>query len=217
MRDDHSPTAVHPANSSTHARDDHGSFPARQRDTGMEHVTIADVPNSVQPAAVMRPLTEPLGCTDVAINYYELAAGDSFAFAYHAHEVQEELFLVLAGTATWETDDGLVTVEAGEAIRFGTDEFQRGWNTGDERIRAFAVGAPLSYGDQPKRADCPACDGREPVEITRPADDDEAVVTLCRSCGTEVGRWVRGDDGENHRVVPASDDQQPGPSDSPGE
>jgi uncharacterized cupin superfamily protein len=63
----------------------------------MEHVAIADVENSVQPAAVMRQLTEPLGATDVAVNYYELEPGDSFAFAYHSHEDQEELFYVQSG------------------------------------------------------------------------------------------------------------------------
>ncbi len=63
----------------------------------MEKVRIEDVENAVQPAAVMRHLTEPLGATDFAMNYYELEPGDSFAFAYHRHEVQEEVFYVQSG------------------------------------------------------------------------------------------------------------------------
>jgi quercetin dioxygenase-like cupin family protein len=196
----------------------------------MEHVAIGEVDNSVQPAAVMRQLTEPLGCSDVAINYYELAPGDSFAFAYHEHEVQEEIFVVLEGTATWELadedGDGRQTVEVGpgEAIRFPPGERQRGWNwsgrtndtepddsegrDGDDtrssdgqRVRALAVGAPLAYGDQPKSADCPECGPDAPVTVGRPDDDPAAVVTTCDDCGTEVGRWVRGESGENERIV----------------
>ncbi|MFB6117200.1 cupin domain-containing protein [Halosegnis sp.] len=167
----------------------------------MERVRIDDVDNALQPAAVMRQLTEPLSCTDLAVNYYELAPGDSFAFACHAHEVQEEVFVVLAGTATWETADGSVEVGPGEAIRFGTDEFQRGWNRGDERVRALALGAPLAYGDQPKYADCPHCGGRQTVTFDA-LDDTEAVRTVCESCGGEVARWIRGPDGENQRVEP---------------
>jgi len=165
----------------------------------MEHVRIGDVDNAVQPAAVMRQLTEPLGCESLALNYYELRPGDSFAFAYHAHEVQEEVFVVLTGTATWETDEGVVEVGPNEAIRFGTDEFQRGWNRGDKRIRALALGAPLAYGEQPKFADCPHCEDRQRVDIDSP-DDEAAAVTVCRACGGEVGRWVQGPDGENRRI-----------------
>lgn len=178
----------------------------------MEHVAFDEVENSVQPAAVMRHLTKPLGCEDLAINYYELDPGDSFAFAYHSHGVQEEVFVVLEGTATWVTEDGTVEVGPGEAIRIPPGELQRGWNrtgqndndsgAGDgERIRALALGAPLEYGEQPKYADCPECGEGAPVSIGRPEDDDDAVVTTCDDCGSEVGRWVRGADGENERLV----------------
>lgn len=74
------------------------------RGRGMGKVRIDNVDNSIQPAAVMRHLTKPLGTTDLAINYYELEPGDSFAFAYHNHEVQEEVFYVHDGTATFETE-----------------------------------------------------------------------------------------------------------------
>jgi mannose-6-phosphate isomerase-like protein (cupin superfamily) len=93
----------------------------------MEKVGIDDCENAIQPAAVMRRLTEPLGASELAINYYELEPGDSFAFAYHSHEFQEELFCVHRGTATFETATGQVPVSAGEVIRFEPGEFQRGW------------------------------------------------------------------------------------------
>ncbi|MFB6219044.1 MAG: cupin domain-containing protein [Halobacteriaceae archaeon] len=157
----------------------------------MERVSVEAVENSVQPAAVMRPLTEALGLTDLAINYYELEPGDSFAFAYHSHEIQEEVFYVQSGTATFETEDGPVEVSAGELVRFGRGEFQRGWNRGDERVVALALGAPLAYGDQPKLRYCEGCGERTHNSLGE-ADDGEARVATCTECGAETGRWYRG-------------------------
>ena len=163
----------------------------------MEHVRVDEAENSLQPAAVMRPLTEAIGLTDVAVNYYELEPGDSFAFAYHSHEVQEEAFYVISGTATFETEDGPVEVGENEIVRFGRDEFQRGWNRGDDPVRALALGAPLEYGAQPKRRYCDECDAETGASLRAAPDEDDAVVAECVDCGTETGRWYRGSmDGE---------------------
>jgi hypothetical protein len=51
----------------------------------MEKVRIEEIDSRVAPAEVKRPLTAALGASDLALNYYELAPGDSFAFGYHAH------------------------------------------------------------------------------------------------------------------------------------
>lgn len=162
----------------------------------MEKVAIDDVENATQPAAVMRHLTEPLGTTDFAMNYYELEPGDSFAFAYHRHEVQEEVFYVQSGTATFETEAGEVEVGSGEIVRFPPGEFQRGWNRGDERVIALAFGAPLEYGEQVKLRDCPTCGKATDHEIDRRQDPDapdgEVAVTLCKECGAETGEWTKG-------------------------
>jgi len=157
----------------------------------MRTVTIDEVDNSIQPAAVMRQLTEPLGLTDVAINFYELEPGDSLAFAYHDHEIQEEIFYVQEGTVTFETESGPVEVGAGEIVRFGREEFQRGWNREDDRAIVLALGAPLEYGRQHKLRYCPSCDAETDNELAR-ADDEDAVVARCKDCGTETGRWYRG-------------------------
>ncbi|GAA0553056.1 cupin domain-containing protein [Halorubrum ejinorense] len=158
----------------------------------MKRVSVDDVENSIQPAAVMRPLTDALGLTDVALNYYELEPGDSFAFAYHSHEVQEEAFYVISGTATFETEDGPVDVGPNEAVRFDRGEFQRGWNRGDEPVRALAIGAPLEYGNQVKLRYCAACDAETDAELTATSGAEDAVVANCVECGAETGRWVRG-------------------------
>lgn len=159
----------------------------------MEKVRISEQENSVQPAAVMRALTEPLGLTDLAINYYELEPGDSFAYAYHSHEVQEEVFYVQSGTATFETEAGDVTVAAGEILRFDRGEFQRGWNQGEERVVALAMGAPLEYGTQVKLRHCELCGVETDTRLEREDEDgDPVMVAYCTECGAENGRWYRG-------------------------
>lgn len=157
----------------------------------MEKIAVDDVDNDIQPAAVRRRLTKPLGLTDFAMNYYELEPGDSFAFAYHNHEVQEEVFYVVSGTAAFDTEEGPVEVGPGEAVRFGPGEFQRGWNRGEERVVALALGAPLEYGDGSMLRFCEQC-GEETEQRIERAADEEALVACCERCDAETGRWYRG-------------------------
>jgi len=155
----------------------------------MERLRIDDVDSRVGPAAVKRLLGPALGTTDLAINYYELEAGDSFGFGYHRHEAQEEVFYVQQGTVTFETEDGDVPVDAGEVIRFGPGEWQRGTNAHDERVVALALGAPKDGGETEMVRDCPDCGERTHQRVDR-ADDGEALVTLCGDCGAETGRFT---------------------------
>ena len=139
-------------------------------------------------ASVRRPIADALGAENVAINYYELAPGDSFAFGYHYHEAQEELFYVLSGTATFETEDGDVEVAAGEVVRFAPGEFQQGWNRGEEPVRALALGAPKETVGGEVRRECPACDERTRHRFET-EDGGRPRLTICIECGAETGRY----------------------------
>ena len=154
----------------------------------MEKIRIDDVESYMGPADVKRPLTDALDATDVALNYYELAPGDSFAFGYHAHEDQEEVFYVQSGTVTFETADDPVTVAAGEAIRFAPGEFQRGVNEDDERVVAVAIGAPRDSGETEVRCHCEDCGERTPNDI-KMTEDRDALVTRCVVCGAVTDRF----------------------------
>lgn len=157
----------------------------------MEKVAIDDLElTSNPPASVQRNLTRPLGTEDVALNYYELASGDSFAYAYHNHEIQEELFYVIEGTATFENEAGDVEVGPDEVVRFPPGEYQRGTNRGEERVVALALGAPLDYGEMDKRRDCPDCGTFTSQAF---AMDGADYVATCSECGTETGRWPPAD------------------------
>ncbi|MHB9287676.1 cupin domain-containing protein [Halobacteriales archaeon Cl-PHB] len=154
----------------------------------MQHVAIDDVDDWIGPSAVKRPLARALGAENVAINYYELDTGDQFGFGYHRHPDQEEVFYVLAGTATFETEDGDVAVEAGEALRFAPGEWQLGRNDGDQRVEALALGAPADASDAEIRRECDDCGERTPASIER-AEDGDGLVTVCEDCGAVTGRY----------------------------
>jgi len=155
----------------------------------MEKTALDDVGDWMGPADVKRPLGRALGLEDAAINYYELGPEDSFAFGYHRHADQEEVFYVQRGTVTFETEDGPVEVGAGEAVRFEPGEWQRGVNEGDERVVALALGAPADAGETTILRECPDCGERTPQDVDRAADAD-ALVTLCEDCGAETGRFT---------------------------
>ena len=154
----------------------------------MERIRIDDVDSRAGPATVKRPLAAALGASDVALNYYELAAGESFAYGYHRHESQEELFVVERGEVTFETKRGDVVAEAGEVVRFEPGEWQRGVNTGGKRVVALAIGAPQDAGETEIRRECERCGERTPHEVAL-ADEGDGTVARCLDCGAVTGRF----------------------------
>jgi len=153
----------------------------------MRKVDGSEMESRMGPADVSRPLTDALGATDVAINYYELVPGESTAYGYHVHSEQEEVFYALEGTITFETGDGEVTVQPGEAVRFGPGEYHRSHNAGDERAVVLAIGAPKEAGETEILVECPDCGEYTPQALSM-ADDRSAIVVTCEECGTETDR-----------------------------
>lgn len=154
----------------------------------MDRIRIEDVDSEVDSASVKRSLTDALSLSNLAVNYYELAPGDSFAYGYHSHETQEEVFLVLDGTVTFETEAGEVVVAGGEAVRVAPGEFQQGVNTGTDRVRAFALGAPREGGETEILRECRPCGKRTPQSIDVVVDG-RAKETRCLECGTVTARF----------------------------
>lgn len=153
----------------------------------MQHVRVDEVDDWMGPADVKRSLSTALGAEDVAINYFELSPGESFAFGYHRHQDQEEVVYVVEGTATFETDDGEVEVGADEAIYFAPGEWQQGWNRTDDRVVAIALGAPQVSGADIER-DCENCGERTRQDLV-PAEDRDALLTTCVDCGAVTGEF----------------------------
>jgi mannose-6-phosphate isomerase-like protein (cupin superfamily) len=155
----------------------------------MEHVTVDEVDDRMGPADVKRPLGRALGAEDVAVNYYELAPGDSFAFGFHAHEDQEEVFYVLEGEATFDIGEEReeVPVGAGEVIRIPPGQFQFGYNDSEGRVEGVAIAAPgarHNWEDIESLAPCPECE-TETSHGVKPLEDGE-LLAYCEECGHEM-------------------------------
>ncbi len=148
----------------------------------MEYVALDEPENSPRTADEMRPLTDALGLADMAMNYYELGPGDSFSGGLHTHMNQEEIFLILDGTATFETPDETVEVGPEEAIRFAAGEYQEGRNEGDERVRGIAIGAPQDQGETRTLLPCREC-GADYHEVEIEPDN---MTLICPDCGNVV-------------------------------
>lgn len=151
----------------------------------MKKAKIEDVEpiSTTSPADIVRPLSPVLETTDLAINYFELAPTESFGFEYHRHLDQEEVFYVIQGTVMFETESDDVEVNAGEIIRFAPGEFQLGRNRGDERVIAFALGAPRDTEEIEYFRECPTC-GEETIQAPSLNESQHTVVIECAECGS---------------------------------
>ncbi|WP_227380799.1 cupin domain-containing protein [Haladaptatus halobius] len=156
----------------------------------MEHVTIDAIDPFTHPTGATsggRALSEALGTTDVALNQYDLAPGESTSGGYHTHLDQEEIFYVLSGTMTFQTDAGEIEVSAGEAIRFAPGDYQHGTNQTSEQVTVLAIGAPDTKHDWDQirvPIPCSECDADAlGVEF---ASEGETRRLVCPDCGTKM-------------------------------
>lgn len=148
----------------------------------MDSATVDDLENQARAAAITKRLTGELGLEHGALNYYELAPGDSFSENLHTHMDQEETFYVIEGTATFETESDQITVGPHEAVRFAPGEYQQGRNEGDERVIALALGTPQGMGETRTRLPCSQCGEADYHEVII----EESGFTLsCPNCPSE--------------------------------
>lgn len=168
----------------------------------MEKVDVNELESRMGPGSVRASLTGPLGLANLGASHYELDPGESLAFGVHAHEHQEEVFVVQAGAVTFETHPDresavagadaegaeTVVVRAGEVARASRGEYQRGRNEGDERAIVFGVGAPQDAGELDLLRDCGACGERTAHRIEL-ADDRSAALAVCEACEGETARY----------------------------
>ena len=159
----------------------------------MEKVTVDDVRNEVNPLQVhevRRPVSDVLGTDHFAMNYFELAPGDSFSGGLHTHHDQEEVFYVEEGTAVFEVgeDRDRVTVEAGEVIRFAPGEFQTGYakeQDGNDVV-GWALGAPGAKHDWEELESMVPCrECGEELPHTTTINEEGRFQFTCTECGTE--------------------------------
>lgn len=128
-----------------------------------------------------RSLSTALGAEAVAINRYRLEPGEGLPGGLHAHMDQEEVFVVLEGSLTFETMDRDIPVGAGEAIRVAPGEFQSGTNDADGPAVVIALGAPLGTDDVRIPIACLEC-GQPDLRIN---GSDAGPTLSCPACSAE--------------------------------
>jgi uncharacterized cupin superfamily protein len=106
---------------------------------------------------------------------------ESVGYAYHRHLDQEEIFYILRGIVTFETESRDVEVEAGEIIRFSPGEFQLGQNLGDERAHVLAIGAPRTSAELEYLRYCPTCDEKT-IQVPEIEESPKAILIHCTEC-----------------------------------
>jgi mannose-6-phosphate isomerase-like protein (cupin superfamily) len=83
---------------------------------------------------------KPLGLEQSGISYFKLAPDFRVPFG-HRHTEQEEVYLVLSGSARVKLDDEIVELKPMDALRIPVST-TRGFEAGPEGAEILAFGAP---------------------------------------------------------------------------
>lgn len=89
----------------------------------------------------------PLGGETLGVSLLKLEPGFRMPFG-HKHEAQEEVYVVVRGSARIKVDDEIVDVDEWDAIRFDSDTM-RDVEAGPDGVEYLAFGA----GDDPQDAE----------------------------------------------------------------
>ncbi|HEY2714602.1 MAG TPA: cupin domain-containing protein [Solirubrobacterales bacterium] len=101
-----------------------------------------------------RRLTEPLGCSQVALTLIRVPPHSDFEQGTgHRHEATEEIYLVTRGTLTMRFDDEVHDVAAGSAARVASGTVRSHRNRGEEPVEMWVVSRKDEGGDATKVED----------------------------------------------------------------
>lgn len=92
-------------------------------------------------ASLDAPLGERLGLTQLGATYSEVPPGKS-SCPFHAHHVEDEMFVILAGEGVYRFGDRRFAVKAGDVLgapRGGPDHAHKLTNTGAEPLKYLAI------------------------------------------------------------------------------
>lgn len=85
--------------------------------TSMEGRKMGDGGNEF----VYKAVVAPDEISQCRVGFVEVDPGN-YAFGYHYHEMDEEVFYIISGTGVVRTSKGDITLKAGDAITFPTGE-----------------------------------------------------------------------------------------------
>jgi len=154
-------------------------------------VTVEELPDAPNPTSHKKEVDEAVGATEFGFNLYVAEPGQRFPWGYHRHPDHEELFYVLKGELEVETPDGVIEVEAGEALFVPPEAPNKAVAVGSTPARVIAVGAPKDSEGAVIAEECPVC-GEESGRTYEGNGDD--YVLSCAACGETVDRLTPGPD-----------------------
>ena len=88
----------------------------------------------------LRMARVPLDCMSCAISYERLAPGWRMPFG-HKHKQQEEIYVLVSGSARAKLDDEIIDLEPWTAVRVAP-ETMRALEAGREGAELIVIGAP---------------------------------------------------------------------------
>ena len=94
----------------------------------------------------------PLGSSDLGVSHWRYAA-DTRSFS-HSHRVQEEAYVVVAGSGRVRLDDEVRDVRQWDVVRVAP-EVVRGFEAGPDGLELIAVGGPKPEGGDGVTSDAP--------------------------------------------------------------
>ena len=112
---------------------------------GYTHLNLRDDVENLAPKHGLDGLAShfargPLGLEQSGLSYYSLGPGFRLPFG-HRHGEQEEVYVVLSGTARFKVEDEIVELKPLDALRV-PGPVTRGMEAGPDGAEVLAVGAP---------------------------------------------------------------------------
>ena len=99
------------------------------------------------PGLEFRAATKPLELEQGAVSYQRVPPGRRFPYG-HAHETQEEVYVVVRGGGRMKIDDEIVELEEWDAVRVPPGTW-RGYEAGPEGLEILVFGSP-NLGEDPR-------------------------------------------------------------------
>jgi uncharacterized cupin superfamily protein len=110
------------------------------------HINLKEDVDDQAPSFGLSPNLEsrmarvPLGLENSGISYIRIAPGFRIPFG-HKHKQQEEVYVLVNGSARIKIDDEIRDMKQWDAVRLHRDTF-RGFEAGEEGAELIAIGAP---------------------------------------------------------------------------
>jgi quercetin dioxygenase-like cupin family protein len=88
----------------------------------------------------LRMAKDPLECANAGVSYVKLGPGFRTPFG-HTHKTQEEIYILISGSARVKLNDEVVDMVPFTAVRIAQDTM-RSYEGGPEGAELIAIGAP---------------------------------------------------------------------------